>query len=254
MSTAAEYYTAHNGLTACEHAALQLVQDAANKPILDIGVGAGRTTAALIELSSDYIGIDYVEEMVGQCKGQYPHLDFECADARDLSRFSDGQFYLIVFSMNGLSMVDHAGRMAILHEVYRLLQPDGVFLFSSYNKANRRHLKNFHFPEFHFTFHPLKLVKRKLRFIYSTLLRAWNRYRHRKHEVHTDEYSMVNDVCHDYSTMLYYTSRSNQIDQLREAGFSGDITTIDLEGTQIDGETGHDSIFYVVRKQKTENR
>ena len=49
MSTAAEYYTAHNGLTACEHAALQLVQDAANKPILDIGVGAGRTTAALIE-------------------------------------------------------------------------------------------------------------------------------------------------------------------------------------------------------------
>ena len=249
MSKAAKHYSCHKELTEPENVALQMTEDAANKPILDIGVGAGRTTAVLTELSSDYIGIDYVEEMVRHCKQQFPHIHFECADARDLSRFTDGQFYLIVFSMNGLSMVDHVGRMRILNEVSRLLKPDGVFLFSAYNKANRRHLKIFHFPEFHFTFHPLKLIKRKLQFTYTTLLRARNRYRHRKHEVHTDDYSMVNDVCHDYSTMLYYTSRSNQIDQLRSVGFAGAITTLDLAGKQIEGETGHDSIFYIARKQ-----
>ena len=248
IGKSAEYYSNHSGLTAPEKAALQFVQDAANRPILDIGVGAGRTTASLTALSTEYIGIDYVEEMVAQCKKLFPDICFECVDARDLSRFSDGLFYLVVFSMNGLSMVDHTGRMAILREVYRVLQPGGAFLFSSYNKANQLHRTHFHFPEFHFTFHPFKLIRRQLRFVYSTLVRASNRYKHRKHELHTDEYSMVNDVCHDYSTMLYYTSRSHQIEQLRAAGFAGAVDALDLAGNMIEDETGHDSIFYIARK------
>lgn len=248
ISKAAEYYSNHRGLTVVEAAALQFVQDAADKPILDIGVGAGRTTPALTELSPDYLGIDYVEEMVAQCKQLFPGSQFEHADARDLSRFTDGHFYLIVFSMNGLSMVDHDGRIVILREIYRILQPGGAFLFSSYNKANLRHRSRFQYPEFNFTFHLPKLIKRSLFFVYSTLLRIRNRIRHRKHEFHSDEFSIVNDVCHDYSTMLYYTGISNQIVQLRQAGFNGAIEMLDLAGNRIDGESDHDSIFYIVRK------
>lgn len=73
--------------------------------------------------------MDYVCEMVTECQRKFPDVRFEHGDARDLSRYEDGSFYLVMFSLNGISMVDHQGRMKILKEVYRILAPGGSFLF-----------------------------------------------------------------------------------------------------------------------------
>src|ERR1035437_7473419 len=64
------------------------------KPILDIGVGGGRTAWMLRPLSSDYVAVDYSPEMVEACRRQYAGLDVRVCDARDLSMFEDGSFAL----------------------------------------------------------------------------------------------------------------------------------------------------------------
>ena len=43
--------------------------------------------------------------MVTACRARYPGVRFLLADARELSAFSDGSFFLVLFSLNGLGMV-----------------------------------------------------------------------------------------------------------------------------------------------------
>ncbi len=248
MSKVVAEYSWQDELSESEKAALYHIRDAKNKPILDIGIGGGRTVNALREISNDYIGVDYVSEMVDVCKNKFPDVQFEQGDARNLSAFKDEQFHTIMFSMNGISMVDHNGRLEILNEAFRLLRPGGVFLFSTYNKDNTDYKKFFRFPEFMFSFHPLKFGVRSLRYIYNLLIAMKNRLKFRKHEVHTSEYSMVNDMCHNYATMLYYITQEKQHMQLVSAGFEQDIVTFDLSGNRVNFNSLSDSLFYVARK------
>jgi len=241
-------YAWQDDLSKAEMAALNHVKDTADKPILDIGVGGGRTVTALREVSKDYIGMDYVIEMVEECKMKFPGVQFEQGDARNLTSFKDNHFHTIMFSMNGISMVDHKGRLEILKEAYRLLQPGGVFLFSTYNKDNPDYKKLFRFPKFMFSFHPLKLGIRGIKYAYNLMIAMKNRFKFRKHEIHTDEYSMVNDMCHNYATMLYYISQPIQHAQLVAAGFESDIVVFDLSGNRVNHDSISDSLFYVARK------
>src|ERR1019366_4837129 len=51
-----------------ESAAVEHVRaDAANQPILDLGVGAGRTVPLLLSISRNYVGLDYTPELVDVC-------------------------------------------------------------------------------------------------------------------------------------------------------------------------------------------
>ena len=46
-----------------ERAALESVRpDATDQPILDLGVGAGRTIPLVLPISRDYVGLDYTAE------------------------------------------------------------------------------------------------------------------------------------------------------------------------------------------------
>src|SRR5690606_12109488 len=105
----------------------------AGKRILDIGVGGGRTTPYLLDVSRDYIGVDYAPKMIKKCRAQYPSVTFEVCDARDLSHFGPASFDLIFFSFNGIDYVDHADRIKILCEVRRVLTDQGAFVFSAHN-------------------------------------------------------------------------------------------------------------------------
>jgi ubiquinone/menaquinone biosynthesis C-methylase UbiE len=102
--------------------------------ILDLGVGGGRTAYPLSQIASNYVGIDYSEEMIRVCKRKFPHLQFEVTDAADLSRFADASFDSVVFSYNGLdNLVPDEKRQQCLRECYRVLRKGGVFIFSSHN-------------------------------------------------------------------------------------------------------------------------
>jgi SAM-dependent methyltransferase len=103
-------------------------------PVLDLGVGGGRTVALLRLLSDDYLGIDYTPALVELCRTRHPGIDVRVGDARNLSELPDQSRGLVVFSNNGIDAVDHDGRQEVLAEVHRVLQPEGTFVFSTLNK------------------------------------------------------------------------------------------------------------------------
>lgn len=71
-----------------ESAALAEVEvEARNQPILDIGVGGGRTVPLLRRISRDYVAIDYIPELVLACRRRFPDARVILGDARDLSAF-----------------------------------------------------------------------------------------------------------------------------------------------------------------------
>jgi ubiquinone/menaquinone biosynthesis C-methylase UbiE len=120
-------------LTVCE----QLLFETYLHPgmaILDLGVGGGRTTPHLSAIASRYLGLDYSEGMVRACRGKFPHLQFEIADASDLSQCEGDSFDAVVFSCNGLDCLAPDGkRENCLRECHRVLKSGGVFIFSSHN-------------------------------------------------------------------------------------------------------------------------
>jgi len=248
MRESVDSYSLHEELSAPEQRVFsEMGDEVRNKPILDLGVGGGRTTAALLQISGDYIGVDYMPEMVKACRSRFPDIRFEHADARSMPQFADRSFKLIVFACNGVSMVDHAGRIAILHEVRRLLTADGIFVFSTYNKNCAEYERWFEFPSFNQTKNPIKLAVRVARFALDATRGLINRLRYLRHEVHTDEYSIINDRCHSYATLLYYTSIENQLKQLKVAGFHGVPTIYDIAGRLAEATSRSDSLTYVVR-------
>ena len=73
--------------------------------ILDIGVGAGRTTPYLSRLASRYVGADLSEAMIARCQEKFPNLTFLVVDATDLSALPDASFDVVVFSFNGIDVI-----------------------------------------------------------------------------------------------------------------------------------------------------
>jgi len=242
-------YAAQSELSHPETAALdRLAGEARGLPILDLGVGGGRTVSALRAISEDYVGVELSPQMVAACRQRYPEATIELGDARDLGRFVEGHFQLVVFSCNGIGMVDHEARVRILAEVRRVLRPGGAFVFSTHNRRCPDHDAGFRFPALELSWNPLRLLVRSARFASRTVARMRNRRRHLPEERRLADYSVINDVCHDYGTLLYYIDLAAQRRQLADAGYRPDSIAFDLAGREIADDTRDSSILYVARK------
>jgi len=102
--------------------------------ILDVGVGGGRTTAYLSSIAREYVGIDYVQQMIDVCRRRFPGLVFITADASDLSGFEDASFDAINFSFNGIDFFEsNGGRHRFLQHAARVLTDNGLLIFSGHN-------------------------------------------------------------------------------------------------------------------------
>src|SRR5215813_1559546 len=104
-----------------------------DRPLLDIGVGTGRTAPFLRAVSTNYIGIDAAEPMVDLARQRYTDATFLAVDAAHMPDFKDGQFAAAFFFGNGIDGLDPADRTRMLREVHRVLGGNGVFAFSARN-------------------------------------------------------------------------------------------------------------------------
>jgi len=205
----AEHYADMTALFPPELRALEKVRDVVRgRPIMDIGVGTGRTAPKLLELSTDYVGIDYSPEMIAKCRIRFPGVRFAVGDARRLDNYDTAHFALLMFSLNGIDYVRHSDRLVILRECHRLLDDGGVFLFSSHNELwDMRAGK----PLAHRT---LGRVKDGVRQLFYAGLLARMRDGPAGHSYRCDE------VFGGKQTLItYYITPEAQIEQLLSAGF-----------------------------------
>ena len=218
-------------------------------PILDIGVGGGRTTEALLELSPDYVGVDYSPGMVERCRVRFPGTRFEVADVRDLAAFADESFALVLFSYNGISSLDHADRLKALAEMRRVLSPAGICVFSAHNRNSPQtgawSLK--HIPALEsWVRAPVPSLKQLVKYPLG-IRNALANGRHARSE---PDYAIVNDEAGCYGLMSYVIAVDKQLAQLRAVGF------VPVEAVGIDGQplapdqygTADAWIYYVCRR------
>ena len=102
--------------------------------MLDMGVGAGRTTKYFLPLVNCYIGADYAPNMIEECRRKFSQRNiFEVADVRDMRKFADNMFDFVLFSYNGIDSFAEKSRIAALCEIKRVLRNNGFFAFSTHN-------------------------------------------------------------------------------------------------------------------------
>jgi SAM-dependent methyltransferase len=234
-----------------ERAAVAWVaEEAQGQPILDIGVGAGRTLPLLTAISRDYVAVDYTPAMVDACRAKHPAARVMHMDARDLSAFADNSFFLVVFSFNGLDAVDHTDRIRVLAEVHRVLRPGGLFLHSTHNRAGPSYDRQVR-PRLEFTLDPLRLGWRLLRFARAAWLTARNSRRHRRLDHDFDGYAVRTAAAHDYAIVIIYVEQDAHRRQLARSGFATEIVFESADGQPVAeaADTSRSAWFHFIARK-----
>lgn len=219
-------------LKAPERAILDLVgHRLATMRMLDIGVGGGRTTLHFATRVREYVGIDYVADMIEACRRRFPEtqpgVSFDVCDARDLARFADESFDFVLFSFNGIDTVPHDDRLTILREVSRVGRRGGLFCFSAHNL---QFMETLCFGRVFSNYRTVpKNLRRwfRLRFIWNSLGRL-NRLRQAS-------YAVINDGLHGGRVRQYYIRPLAQIEQLTPR-FGGVRVFRSTDGVEIAGD------------------
>lgn len=211
-----------------------------NQRFLDMGVGGGRTTAYLRQLTNHYIGIDYSPAMVQAARQKTGVSSIYCCDAQDMRRFEDQAFDFIFFSFNGLDYMTHPGRLQALREIYRVLATGGSFLFSSHNRSGDAARPPWNQRNRELSLHFAKTCL-------STLAALPRHWRMRRQEIHEDEYTILNDPALGYSLMTYYIELPAQLAQLSRIGFA-EAEAFDTHGRPTVEDHESPWIHYLARK------
>lgn len=217
-----------------EQAAFDWVtEECRGQPLLDIGVGAGRTIPLMMGISSDYTGVDYTAKLLEQARGRFPGVDLRHMDARDMSGLPSDHYALTAFSWNGIDCVNYEGRERVLQEMYRVTRPGGLVLFSSHNREG---------PGFHesiwklmprFSVNPLRFGWRILRTLRVFPLATYNYLRHVHLHRNFEGYSIKTAAAHYFGIVIVYTTLAEQRRQLAALGFEIDAVFGSCDGKRI---------------------
>jgi SAM-dependent methyltransferase len=243
----AEHYVGMTALFPPEARALEKVRDRVRgRPIMDVGVGTGRTTPYLLDLSPDYVGIDYSPEMIAKCQTRFPGVRFELGDARRLNAHPSEHFGLLMFSFNGLDYMQHSDRLEVLRECHRLLHHGGIFLFSAHNdlwdlRAGQPITRRF-----------LGKMKDSLRYV-----RHLKRLGPVRHTAVGHSYRCERVFGNTQTLILYYISPEAQVEHLRSTGFvCNEIFTANGDELRAGTREANPSpwLYYLARKPGTGSR
>jgi SAM-dependent methyltransferase len=215
--------------------------------MLDLGVGAGRTTAIFAPRVARYVGVDYSAEMIERARARpgLPSVELlAVADARDLARWHGRGFDLVLFSFNGIDYVDVPDRRRILGEVGRCLADDGIFAFGTHSLHGLPLGHRLERPTVRDPVRPLvRSLRRAVRVarlnrgldLEAARARGWTRIR---------------DDAHGFSIpATTYVDPAYELRELRESGFAVD-EVLDASGAPVPPEApGSDAhLFYVCRR------
>lgn len=109
-----------------------------DKSLLDIGCGGGRTTFLLSKFlySKKITGLDISKRLIHfakeKAKNENILCDFIVGDATNLC-IQDNSYENILFSYNGIEAIpSRCARFQCLKEIYRVLKPNGFFIFTTH--------------------------------------------------------------------------------------------------------------------------
>lgn len=237
-----------------ERAYSLIASEMRDQPILDLGVGAGRTIPMLRNISSNYVALDYLPLMISAARRKFPDTNLQIGDARDLSRFADSSFALVAFSHAGIDAVDHEGRMEIFSEVARVLKPCGVFWFSTLNRDG---------PELKLRPWRIKWpnrcnhIQQSLLDLLHTVKRAidgtWNYLRMQNLRRAGDGWMIAPFSAHDFGLLVHYTTLEHLRAELTAAGFYAQIEAVAPDGSilQSGDDLGEIDFFNVLARKRS---
>jgi SAM-dependent methyltransferase len=206
-----------------ERAALALIRhEVKGKPILDLGVGRGRTIPLLAPLTDDYRALDYMPQMVAMSRKKHPGVRVELGDARELVGMPSEHFGLVQFSYNGIDAVRASERGRVFSAVRRVLAPGGVFLFSALNlggPASRQRPWHLSLPQ---RVDALRFGVRLARSLAWTPFHVVKWFSLQRHSEAGDGYAVAPLPAHHWSLVTHYTTLSRQLDELEREGFERD--------------------------------
>jgi SAM-dependent methyltransferase len=210
------------------------------RDILDIGVGAGRTSRYFAPLARRYEAIDYSPVMVQYVKRTLPQISVNQADFRDLRSFEDGSFDFVFATANVIDALSHQDRLRALSEASRVLRPAGILVFSTHNI---HHKQAFSGPRLDWSWNPIRLGFNAVKY----LLGSWNYPRVAPMRTTTPEYALLNDPGHFYACLHYYVARPTVCSQLASVGMRL-LDVFDTRGNVVletDDDSENPCLFYV---------
>ena len=209
-----------------------------NMKMLDIGVGAGRTTVHFAPLVKEYVGIDYSPSMIVAAQKRFQNspkkITLLTMDARNMTFFPDGYFDFVFFSWCGIDYVSHEDRLKVLSEIRRLLRKGGFFFFSTHNLNSFKECCSVRFSDRSRLSNPLHDVPWRLSFLLTNRLLNKDAWMILRDPTKNPQHLIISEPEPPHYTLKpYMVTPIEQFRQLTDSGFRSIKVYSKEDGTEI---------------------
>jgi ubiquinone/menaquinone biosynthesis C-methylase UbiE len=111
------------------------------RPVWDFGCGPGQTANYLKNLGIEISGLDLSEKLLEQARTNHPEIPFRKGNILELEFENDSIAGVVAFYAIVHFKEEQVG--AAFREIFRVLQPGGIFLFTYHIGEETIHLKEF---------------------------------------------------------------------------------------------------------------
>jgi SAM-dependent methyltransferase len=203
--------------------------------VLDIAVGAGRTTKALLEIAQRYVGLDLAAGMIEAARKKFPTADLRTMDMRAVPEvFAAERFNTILIAYNSIDYISWEDRNSLLERLRGLLEPNGLLVFSSHNlDYAKAHPPRFRFPVTtvdDLRAGPKEWFRAPIREAHWVSSALPNYLRNRRLQSHHVGYSYLNDTGEFFGLITCYVSERKQREMLECMGYQV-LRVLSAEGT-----------------------